>query len=200
VGQDPGLLDAEGREGLTPLMLASEGGHLGVVRWLVDQGADATKRLQEGWDALVYACIEGRTAVAELLIEQGADPTTPDDSGSTPLITASQGGHLDLLRLLLGHPGVMTSLNHGDIRGRTALLWACRQGQGGAVRALLESGADPQIADKYGTTPMAIAKQTPTDAEIRSEVSAEGRRECVAALEVRWLSALRSQASLLLIS
>jgi ankyrin repeat protein len=34
-------------------------------------------------------------------------------------------------------------------------------GRGGVVRALLESGADPTIADKDGTTPMAIAKQDP---------------------------------------
>jgi ankyrin repeat protein len=35
------------------------------------------------------------------------------------------------------------------------------QGRGGVVRALLESGADPTIADNDGTTPMAIAKQDP---------------------------------------
>jgi hypothetical protein len=48
------------------------------------------------------------------------------------------------------------------------------------VTALLESRADPTIAKHNGTTPMAAAKQHHPEATI-----AEGRRECVAALEVR---------------
>jgi hypothetical protein len=33
VGEDPGLLDARDRFDMTPLMLASRGGQVGVVRW-----------------------------------------------------------------------------------------------------------------------------------------------------------------------
>jgi hypothetical protein len=49
------------------------------------------------------------------------------------------------------------------------------------VRALLESGADPTIVTNLGITPMAMAKLKP-DFE---QIPAEGRRECVVALEVR---------------
>jgi hypothetical protein len=49
------------------------------------------------------------------------------------------------------------------------------------VRALLENGADPTIADKEGITPMAIAKT----ASLPYGITAGGRWECVAALEVR---------------
>jgi hypothetical protein len=60
----------------------------------------------------------------------------------------------------------------------TALHKACRYGRGEIVKALLESGADPTIANNEGTTPMASAKQgigPLNDAE---------SRECVALLEV----------------
>jgi hypothetical protein len=52
------------------------------------------------------------------------------------------------------------------------------------AKALLDSGADSTITNIVGDTPMAIAKQDPPG----ETISAEGRRECVAALEVRLLS------------
>jgi ankyrin repeat protein len=82
--------------------------------------------------------------------------------------------------VLLGHPSARATINFRDNDGETALWAACQMGRGGVVRALLENGADPTIAHNDGTTPMAIAKQGHT-----SVISVEGRRECVAALEVR---------------
>jgi ankyrin repeat protein len=64
------------------------------------------------------------------------------------------------------------------------MWWACYMGRGEVVRALLESGADPKVAHNEGTTPVAIAKGD----RPFSSISAEGRRECVAALEVRLAS------------
>jgi hypothetical protein len=61
------------------------------------------------------------------------------------------------------------------------------------IRALLQAGADPTIADDNGITPMAIAKQMlaailSTPAEYRERMvgrfSVEARRECAAMLEV----------------
>jgi ankyrin repeat protein len=129
-----------------------------------------------------------------LLLERGADPTIADANGSTPLMAACDQGRLAVVRLLLKHPcAIATFINHRDIDGQTALWKACRNGRQGVVRALLESGADPTITTKFGTTPMAIAKQHP-DPDLDDGISPEGRRECVEALEVRsclpspWLS------------
>jgi hypothetical protein len=59
--------------------------------------------------------------------------------------------------------------------------WACYHGHEGLTRPLLESGADPTIASRDSITPVVVAKQDPD----HDCVFAEGRRECVAALEVR---------------
>jgi uncharacterized protein len=93
-------------------------------------------------------------------MERGADPTANNNipAGCTPLKTASEAGHLEVVRHLLGHAGVRTAINHRHHRGRTALWYACSNGRGAIVRALLENGADPTIADKDGITPMAISK------------------------------------------
>jgi ankyrin repeat protein len=170
VGQDPCLLNAGDHRGRTPLYWASWSGHVGVVRWLVDKGAAINERDSSGGTALWIACDYSRAPVVKLLMERGADPTIASNGGATPMIAASENGHLEVVRFLLGLPSAKATINHSDNQGKTA--WhACYWGCWGAVRALLESGADPTIASNNGITPRATA-------------SAEGRRKCVAALKV----------------
>jgi ankyrin repeat protein len=97
------------------------------------------------------------------------------------------------VRFLLDRPAVRATINHFGDQGKTALWEACYRGHGRVARVLLESGADPTIADKDGTTPLAIAKQDPD----HGRISAEGRRECVAALEVSLILAFYLQPPLL---
>jgi ankyrin repeat protein len=189
VGQDPGRLDARDGGGMTPLTLASREGHTGMVRWLVDNGAAINERTAGGLTALYYACFDGHAPVVKLLLERGADPTISTRGGMTPLVAASFGGHLEVVRLLLGLPSGQITVNHRNDHGQTALWWACYNGHGGVVRLLLESGADPPLETSSGTTPVAIAK------EDNAARLAEGRRECLAALEVSFRLPLSSSLS-----
>jgi uncharacterized protein len=183
VRQDPGLLEARDAGGATPLMWASQEGHVGVVRWLLDKGAALDELSGDGCTALHYACHQSQAPVVGLLLQGGADPTIANQNGTTPFINSCAEGHLEVVRVLLGHPGAKSVINHRTEDGQTALWCACYWGHGGVARALLESGADPTIANNNGITPMAITKQDPHRDDI-PEISAEGRRECVAALEV----------------
>jgi hypothetical protein len=89
VGQDPGLLDA--RDDLcsrTPLIRAAEGGHVGVVRWLLDAGAAINKVDSRRCTALW-------PSVARLLMEaEGGRPHHRRSvrQGLTPLMMASKRG------------------------------------------------------------------------------------------------------------
>jgi ankyrin repeat protein len=196
VEQDPGLLSAKDEGGHTLLMEACQSGHDETVVWLVDKGAAINERDDNDLTALWLACDPGSIPAVRLLMERGADPTITDEVGNTPLMIASTGGNLvstaaeertdegrvEVVRLLLEYPSTKSIINNRDGRGETALFRACEMGLGGIVRVLLASGADPTIADNKGMTPMAIASKRralPLGATI------EGRRECVAVLEVR---------------
>jgi ankyrin repeat protein len=185
VGHDTGLLDARSLRGWTPLMYASEEGHGGMVGWLLARGAATNARFANGHTALSLASQKGRTPVVRLLLEAGADPTIAGAEGSTPLITASRSRHLEVVRVLLGHRGGKTTINRRGSGGQTPLWWACYCGRGAIVRALLQSGADPTVADTLGAIPVTIAKH----ADLPYGATAEGRRECVAALEVGLVAA-----------
>jgi ankyrin repeat protein len=183
VGQDSGLLNARGGDlAQTPLMEASSGGHVGVVRWLLDRGATIDEQSSFGCTALFLASYKDRSPVVRLLVERGADPTIASNPGMTPLVTASIPGHLETVRCLLAHPAAAATINRRDQNGKTALWYACINGWGDIVRLLLEKGADPTIPSNDGTTPVAVAKQ---DLPYEGRC-AKGRRECVKALEVRF--------------
>lgn len=58
----------------TPLMEASQEGHLDLVRYLLEyHHANVNAQTQSGDTALTYACENGHTDVASLLLLYGAD-------------------------------------------------------------------------------------------------------------------------------
>jgi ankyrin repeat protein len=86
--------------GMTPLMLACNYGHRGVVKMLVqhmgDQGLD--ERSDCGWTALHYAANRGHDEVVRFLLFAGADPTITDSRGRTPRALAEQNTNMERVR------------------------------------------------------------------------------------------------------
>jgi ankyrin repeat protein len=60
VGQQPDLLNATDYIGATPLMSASQGGHVEIVRWQLDKGATSNQQNEWGTTALSFASSHGR--------------------------------------------------------------------------------------------------------------------------------------------
>mmetsp|Transcript_23020 Transcript_23020/g.71607 ORF Transcript_23020/g.71607 Transcript_23020/m.71607 type:complete len:191 (+) Transcript_23020:876-1448(+) len=86
------------RNGATPLLWAAGGGHLGVVRFLVEEaGVDAAdlqtgRRGYAGRSALHWACRNGHVGVAAYLVGKGCAKDIATQDGTTPFHFAAWQG------------------------------------------------------------------------------------------------------------
>jgi ankyrin repeat protein len=102
--EDPRLLTTVW-EHRTLLMGAVSEGHVGIVKLLVERGADVNIDT-DGLSALHSAAIRGHEEVVSLLLtSSGADVGRRNASGYTALMYASLRGHVAVVRLLLRSMG-----------------------------------------------------------------------------------------------
>jgi ankyrin repeat protein len=156
---DPNARDGHGR---TPLHVAAHGGHRAAMRALAAGGADPRALDQRRYDIVTIAAVRDDAETVRLALALGADAraiTSPYDG--TALIAAAHLGHDDVVRVLIaaGAP-----LDHVNNLGWTALIEAVILGDGGArhtecVAALIGAGANPNLADRAGTTPLQHARR-----------------------------------------
>ncbi|XP_015790056.1 ankyrin repeat and KH domain-containing protein 1 isoform X2 [Tetranychus urticae] len=121
------------------LTLACYKGHLEMVRFLLEAGADQEHKTEEMHTALMEASMDGHVEVARLLLDSGAQVNMPADSFESPLTLASCGGHVELAMLLLERGANIEEVND---EGYTPLMEAAREGQEEMVALLLSQGAD----------------------------------------------------------
>ena len=87
--------------GVTPLHSAIARGGPGIVRVLLDAGADVSLRNGVGRTPIFEAAFNGDVEAARMLLDAGADPNPTADNGETPLSVALDRRHelvADLLR------------------------------------------------------------------------------------------------------
>ena len=133
-----------------------------VATALINAGADVNARDNERYDLLTIAAVLNDLEMVKLAIAAGADTgliTSPYDG--TALIAAAHLGHVDVVRALIDGKA---PLDHVNNLGWTALIEAIVLGDGGPrhvaiVRALLAAGANPDLPDRNGDTPLALAQQ-----------------------------------------
>ncbi len=92
VGNGNGLdiIDARDKLGRTPLIEAACKGHLDVVQYLVEKGADVNAKDSVGLTPLTWAICQGHLDVVKYLVAKGADVNTMNNDGKTALMWAVQ--------------------------------------------------------------------------------------------------------------
>lgn len=154
-------IDATDREGRTAAMIAVHTDQLEMFELLIKQGANLNIRDNRLDNPLLYSGAEGKMDFLKAAIAAGADTTMTNRFGGTALIPAADRGHVEIVRELLANSDV--DVNHVNNLGWTALLEAILLGDGGKehqqiVDLLIAGGADVNLADNQGVTPLQHAK------------------------------------------
>lgn len=154
-------VDARNASGRTAVTAAALGEHADVVRLLVDAGADVDLQDDDGNNALLACGETGNVEVLRAVLRGEPDLTRTNRFGGTALIPAADRGHVGMVRALLETD---IPIDHVNRLGWTALLEAVILGDGGPahqhiVRLLVEAGADAELADRNGVTPLEHARR-----------------------------------------
>lgn len=86
----------------TPLHAAVAGRRAGMVKFLLEHGADANARQSGGWSALQGAAQNGDREMVETLIANGAQINARSDNNQCALDMALMRGHQEIADLLEG--------------------------------------------------------------------------------------------------
>jgi ankyrin repeat protein len=173
-------LEARDSSGRTALLAATQGGHVAVARLLIERGADVNAQDSIQDSAFLLAGARGHAQIVRAALPR-ADPKVLNRYGGTALIPACHYGHVETVRVLLEWKGPnRVPVDHINRLGWTALLEAIILGDGGArhteiVRLLLAHGANANLADREGVSPLAHARQRREQAIVGLLLQAGGR-------------------------
>ena len=138
-----------------PVHEALAAGNVSLALELIDGGASIHGLGQHRRTLLHIAAMNGFKAVAETLLRRGAAIDPIDDEFWTPLHLASGHGHTMLVDILLSYGA---GIDIQDDEGWTALHQAASR-HFEIIRLLLERGANPNLKNSDGHTPLDLAQQ-----------------------------------------
>lgn len=155
-------INAQDEQGRTAIMIATYANDAEMVKVLIDEGADVDIQDDMLNNPFLYAGAEGYMDILKLMIAAGADPKITNRYGGVALIPASEHGYVEVVEELLTN--TKTDVNHVNNLGWTALLEAIILNDGfvkqqQTIRLLIEYGADVNLADKDGVSPLQHARE-----------------------------------------
>ncbi|TVU06259.1 hypothetical protein EJB05_49461 [Eragrostis curvula] len=141
----------------TSVHFAAVGGDERALGYLLDHGGDPGAPDAKGSTPLHDAAEQGHCEAVRLLLSKGVD-VDPVNHRGTPLHLAAAKDRDQVVKILLEHDAdAGADANFMSPSGPSILMEAVDDGLTDMVKFLLESGADPNIADEDGKIPIMCA-------------------------------------------
>ena len=150
-------VEAKDEKRRTPLHIASSYGNAKITKLLLENGADCVASDRFGNTPLHEACHNAHLTVVKLLMkEERAEVDSRNNNGETPLSSAvkslgNNSERTEIVRLLFQKGAVWNSKRKND--GSTPFHYACSVNVE-VVRIFLDQGADTELKDGNGDTPL----------------------------------------------
>ena len=151
LSENPELLNAQNRSGQTPLWKAAEKGNLGMVQFLLKQGADPAIGDNEHTLPFHMAAVTGNIELFDVFHNKGFDINILDDNHITPLFYAIQGRHPEMVKHILDLKG---SVKIRSANGFTPMLYAAIFGPAETMQLLLDHKGNVNVQTNSGVAPL----------------------------------------------
>ena len=156
-------------------LLAAQQGDIDKVKTCLALGVDINTCDRQGKTAITLAslyhtclnpflisCLNDDLTLLRIILPAKPDLNCVTRFGGVGLTPACEKGHLSIVKELLAHTEI--NVNQTNHVGWTPLLEAIVLNDGGIkqqaiVQLLLEHGASPHLTDKYGKTPLELARE-----------------------------------------
>ncbi len=154
-------INARDSNGRTPLHVAAFAGQREAIKALVRRGADLNLLDKDRYDGVTIAAVANDEETLRVLLAQGASAKLVTSLyDGTALIAAAHLGHVGVVKQLIAAGAPLDLVNNLHW---TAAIEAVVLGDGGmrhqqTLRALIDAGANLQLTDRQGNTPLQLAK------------------------------------------
>ncbi|KAL9702341.1 hypothetical protein quinque_005859 [Culex quinquefasciatus] len=168
----PSLQDSEGD---TPLHDAISKEHDNMLSLLLDYGADITRTNNNGFNALHHAALKGNPSAMKILLTKTNRLWIVEemkDDGYTALHLAALNNHVEIAELLVTMG--KANMDCQNVNKQTALHLAVERQHVQIVKLLVREGANLNIPDKDGDTPLHEALRHHTLSQLRQLQDVEG--------------------------
>lgn len=131
-------LDQANESGQTSFYVAAKEGHIEILEFLEDQGANLNQPDLLGWTPIIAAIQEGHTEIVKFLAKhKDVDLDHADKTGCTAIHAAANNGLTEVVEFLATQD---IDLDQADMYGHTPVYAAAVNGHTKIVKILLESG------------------------------------------------------------
>ncbi len=148
--------------GQTPMHIAALNNRFEYIPLLLSLGADPTLKDDDQASVILYISRLRDPSILKLLLQKGADINEVSDlKEETILHLYSEAGNLDMVQNTI-ELGGSNSLNKKDFRGNTPLhrsIGSMSVDKLEVTKLLVQKGADKNLKNKKGQTPMHIAEE-----------------------------------------